>query len=418
MNEYVELYGWSYFFFLIILFLLFKRFLYSYLDPHILVIQLFAASLSFSIDSPFFLYVISSVFAFYCGMILVSSKIGRNQECAKIIDLPLLKYYSIIFFAIYVLANIYLYRDTPIPLFADNPTEEKIASFSEGSGWVRRIIFISSFLPICFSLLILFSVKKKLYVYMLLTYVAISVLMGAKSSFLHILFLLSFLYTQKKFKNESNIVFFLAVKRYTWIACLLGVGIFAFIVLKEMEAEGGIPLYSIGFRLMAAGDVMLYYKFDWIRDSFNYDFWNYIPDEINGITGMFRIVPYNEPIGYLMVKEYLGRELDTVLGPNAPFFIKGHIYFGYLGGVFFCFVVGLFYAWFRKKIFNIKVSNIFIYAFLLNIFFLLINFLKESGMFISRLFDLCIVSIPIILLSNIIVKSLNAKYNGKDSKEV
>lgn len=418
MNEYIELYGGSYIFFLIILFFLFKRFLYSYLDPHILVIQLLAASLSFSIDSPFFLYVLFAAFSFYCGMISISTKVKRCQEVGELIDVSLLKYYSIIFFIIYVFANIYLYKDTQIPLFADNPTEEKVASFSEGSGWLRRIIFVSSILPICFSLLILFSEKKKKYIFMLFAYIGISVLMGAKSSFLHIVFVLSFLYTQNSFKNKSNAMFYTIVKRYTWLAFLLGFAIFTFIVLKEADTEGGNFFYSIGFRLMAAGDVMLYYKFDWIRNSFNYNWGDFIPDEVNGITGMLRIAQYKDPIGYVMVKEYLGRELSTVLGPNAPFFIKGHIYFGYVGGIIYCFIIGLVYAWYRKKIFMMRPRNIFLYTFSLNIFFLLINFLKESGMFISRLFDLCIISIPIILISNIIINKINFKCNGKESKQV
>lgn len=408
MAEIIELYGLSYILFLVILFLLFKRFLYSLLDPHVFVIQLFAASLAFSVDSSIIYYLLASIIAFWCGMMIVSPTVKRS--CAsvqfdKIVDIPLLKTYSVLLFVIYVFANIILYRTSPIPLFTDIPTESKAAISSSGMGWIKRIIYISSFLPVCFSLLIVFSSKKKIYIVLLVLYILISVLLGAKSSFIHIIFLFSFLYTQKNFSECGNETIFQWVKRlFPYMLILVGF-IFLFIVLKESENEGGNSLLSVGYRLMAAGDVMLYYKFDWIRDSFlHYNFFDFISNELNGITGMLRITSYNEPIGYLLVKEYLGDDLDTILGPNAPFFIKGHIYWGNLGGILFSLFIGYIYAWIRKKIFLMKVSNLFVYAVWLNIFFLLINFLKESGMFLSRMFDFFLLSLPLIFISNLIVK--------------
>lgn len=408
MAEIIELYGLSYIFFLVILFLLFKRFLYSLLDPHIFVIQLFAASLAFSVDSSIIYYLLTAIAAFWCGMMMVLPTVKHLStpvQLDKIVDLPLLRTYSILLFVIYVFANFILYRTSPIPLFADTPTESKAAISSSGMGWIKRIIYISSFLPVCFSLLILFSSKKKIYIVLLVLYMLISVLLGAKSSFIHIIFLFSFLYTRKSFSECGNEAIFSWIRRLFPYMLILVIFVFLFIVLKESESEGGDSLLSVGYRLMAAGDVMLYYKFDWIRNGFlHYNVFDFISDELNGITGMFRLTSYNEPIGYLLVKEYLGDDLDTILGPNAPFFIKGHIYFGGVGGIFFSFFTGYIYAWIRKKVFLMRVSNLFVYAVWLNIFFLLINYLKESGMFLSRMFDFFLLSLPLIFISNLIIK--------------
>jgi len=191
------------------------------------------------------------------------------------------------------------------------------------------------------------------------------------------------------------------------LACLFGLFIFIFIVLKESEFEDNAPFNSILYRLMASGDVMLYYKNDWIRNAFSeYTFLDFIPDEINGITGMFRLTSYKNPIGYIMIRENLGDDLAAVLGPNTPFFIKGHIYFGYIGGIIFSYFIGFIYANFRNRVFVMRINDIFLYAIYLNIFFLMINFLKESGMFISRLFDFFLISIPIVILSKMIIISI------------
>jgi hypothetical protein len=194
---------------------------------------------------------------------------------------------------------------------------------------------------------------------------------------------------------------------------IVTVVLFLSIVIKEaeIEEEGGNPIFSIGFRLMEFGDVMIYYKTQIVRDVFaNFNFIDYFLYEFNSIFGMLKLTDYYEPMGYQMVKAFWSSSSlfdDVVLGPNTVFFIRGHIFFGYIGGIIYSFLIGILTAYFRKKIIEIRITNIFKYAIYIYFFFLIPGFLKEFNQAVGTMFDFVFYLSPIFFLSLIIKESFN-----------
>ncbi|WP_149229140.1 hypothetical protein [Flavobacterium nitrogenifigens] len=162
MEELVLRFGLYYIFFSFLLFFLFKKYLLSIFDPFLFTVLMMASSLSLSTDSYFFFYVFFSILAFTIGFRLIKLPVRNDTKIEKLIDLQLLEIFTILFFILYVVLSLYFLKLSGVPLFSDNPTEAKISRFVEGTGWMRRVFFLSNFLLICICLLLIVS-KKDLY---------------------------------------------------------------------------------------------------------------------------------------------------------------------------------------------------------------------------------------------------------------
>jgi oligosaccharide repeat unit polymerase len=372
-----------------------------------------ASSLSLSTDSYFFFYVFFSILAFTIGFRLIKLPVRSDIKIEKLIDLQLLEIFTILFFILYVVLNLYFLKLSGVPLFSDNPTEAKISRFVEGTGWMRRVFFLSNFLLICICLLLIVSKKRFLFFVMFVTYFLLSILQGSKSGALGIVAVFWYLYQQNNIWSDSVIYIKRLIKSKIKYFLIVTAVLFLSIVIKEaeIEEEGGNPLFAIGFRLMEFGDVMIYYKTQIVRDSFaNFNFIDYFLYEFNSIFGMLRLTDYYEPMGYQMVKTYWSTSSlfdDVVLGPNTVFFVRGHIFFGYIGGIIYSFLIGILTAYFRKKIIEIRITSIFRYALAVYGFFLIPAFLKEFNQAIGTMFDFVFYLGPIFFLSLIIKESFN-----------
>lgn len=407
MEELVSKFAVWYVFYVLVLLFLFRKYLYSVFDPAIFVILMMASCLALSKDSTFFYYILLACGGFYFGVVN-AGKIKRNVTSPVVkTDFMLLEFFSIGVFLLYLTANIILYKDAPIPLFSNNATQGKIAIFGAGSGWIRRVIFFSSFIPIGLSLLIILTlskVKRALYIIMLLTFIFISVLLGSKSGFLGIFYIIWLLYTQDNLWNKQNIRIRRFIKKNIKYLLIGSIFIFLMIVYNENRENLEFLVFSLGFRLMEFGDVMLYYKIPTVRQHFiGYNFLDFLSNEFNGILGMLRVATYKEPLGYLMQKFYNGGNGgDVITGPNTVFLVRGHIFFGYLGGIVYCFFIGYLFALIRKKVLQYKISNVFVYAVLLFLFFNLDGFLREFSQYFSVMFDFIIYTGALFLASLIL----------------
>jgi oligosaccharide repeat unit polymerase len=413
MEELVLRFGLYYIFFSFLLFFLFKKYLLSVFDPFLFIVLMMASSLSLSTDSNFFFYVFFSILAFTIGFRLIKLPVRCDVKIDKLVDLRLLEIFTILFFILYVSLSIYFLRLSGVPLFSDNPTEAKISRFVEGTGWIRRIFFLSNFLLICICLLIIVSKKKVLFLIMFVTYFLLSIMQGSKSGALGIVAVFWYLYKQDNLWSDSVIYIKRLIKSKMKYFLMTTAILFLSIVIKEaeIEEEGGNPIFAIGFRLMEFGDVMIYYKTQIVRDSFaNFNFVDYFLYEFNSIFGMLRLTDYYEPMGYQMVKAFWSTSSlfdDVVLGPNTVFFVRGHIFFGYIGGIIYSFLIGILTAYFRKKIIEIRITSIFRYALAVYGFFLIPAFLKEFNQAIGTMFDFVFYLGPILFLSLIIKESFN-----------
>lgn len=423
MEELVLSFGLYYLLFAVILFFLLKKYLLSVFDPFLFTILMMASSLSLSTDSTFFFYVALSISAFILGFRFVKLPVRNDTKIEKFVDLQLLETFTIIFFILYLILSIYFLKLTGIPLLSDNPTEAKISRFVEGTGWIRRIFFLSNFLLICICLLIIVSKKKILFSIMFVAYFLFSILQGSKAGALGIIAVFWYLYKQDNIWSDSFIYIKKLIKSKLKYFLLATVLLFISIVIKEaeIENEGGNPIFSIGFRLMEFGDVMLYYKMQIVRDSFeHFNFIDFILYEFNSIFGMLRLTDYYLPMGYLMVKAYWSTDTlfdDVVLGPNTVFFVRGHIFFGYIGGIIYSLIMGYLTAYLRKKIIEIKITNIFTYALAVYMFFQIPGFLKEFNQAVGSTFDFVFYLSPIFFLSLVIKESFK-KYKNNNTAAI
>jgi hypothetical protein len=293
--------------------------------------------------------------------------------------------------------------------------------FTEGTGWIRRISFLSPFLTICICLSLIVSKRKSLFVKIFIVYVFLSMLGGSKSWLIGVIAVFWYIYQQENLWSDSVLHIKILIKSKVKYFVILSLILFLVIAIKESEIEGGDPIYSIGFRLMEFGDVMLYYANEEVRNCFAHlNFIDYFLYEANGVFGMLRLTNYYEPLGYQMVKSYWNADSlfnDVVLGPNTVFFVRGHIFFGKIGGVFYSFIMGVFVACVRKKIIEMKIRNIFIYSLAVYLFFQIPGFLRESSQSVSSLFDFCFYLGPIIILSLMIKGVLLKKESFKQMIE-
>jgi oligosaccharide repeat unit polymerase len=420
MDELVLHYGPYYIFFTLILFYLFRKHLISVFDPFVFTILMMSSSLSMSVDTNFFGYIFFSILFFIIGFKIVGLPKRNCFAIDNIVDIKLLEIFTVLFFLLYFVITILMLKDSGIPLFSDNPTESKTSMFVEGTGWIRRITFLSPFLTICICLSLILSKKKKFFFIIFIVYVFLSLLGGSKSGLIGIIAIFWYLYQQDNLWSVSILYIKNLIKskvKYFFIVTLL---LFVFIAIKESAIEGVDPFFSIGFRLMEFGDVMLYYGHQEVRDFFvHLNFIDFILYEFNGIFGMLRLAPYYEPLGYQMVKAYWNTNSlfdDVVLGPNTVFFVKGHIFFGYIGGIVYSFFIGAFAAYARKRIIEMKIKNIFTFALAVYFFFQIPNFLREFSQGVSSLFDFVFYLGPIILVSLILKESLK-KVGGIDNME-
>lgn len=415
MEEAVLQYGIYYLLFTTILLVMFKKYLLSVFDPFLFVLLMLSSSLCLCVDSPIFYYVLIAIFFFYLGFKIVGVPKRSVSPIESFADLRLLKIFTFLFLGLFLIISVFIFKTAGIPLFSDNPTEAKTSSFVEGTGWIRRIIFLSGFLPVCICLLLITAKKKLFYLLIFFIYALISVLQGSKGGLILSISIFWYFYQQENIWKENNLHLKRMIRsKIKYLLAITGF-IFISIVLKESVIESENPIFSIAFRLMEFGDVMLYYKMQDVRIFFsNLNSFDFILYEFNGILGMLRLTDYYEPLGYQMVKAYWGVSSlfdDVVLGPNTVFFVRGHIFFGYVGGIIYSFIIGLFVAYLRKVIIEATVKNVFIYAFLVYTFFQIPSYLKESSQAISSLFDFVFYLGPIFILSLIINESLNKPSN-------
>ena len=415
MEERVINFGIWYIIFVIILLFLYRKYLYSIFDPAIFIVLMMASCLALSMDSDFFWYCLLACASFYIG-VFINGRIKRNTTSPiEFKDFILLEIFTIGIFFLYLLANLFLYKDANIPLFSDDPTKSKIEVFGAGSGWIRRIFFFSNFISIGFILMCLLTkskIKRYIYFSFLISFMALSILLGSKSGFLSIFYILWLFYTQTNLWGVNNIALRKFIKQKIKYVFVISILIFVIIVYRENIENPSFFWVSLGFRLMEFGDVVLYYKLPSVSDAFTkYNINDFIKNEFNGILGLLRIVEYQKPLGFLMAQEYnIGLDTEVITGPNTVFLVRGHIFFGKIGGILYSFLAGWLFSYLRLKILNYKIKNIFIYSFSIFIFFNLDGFLREFSQTLSVFFDFIIFTFPIFIISLIIYSYITPKY--------
>ena len=403
--------------FLSLYYFAYRKFLFSIFDPLFifLLTMSFTSTLIVSIVAEpkyIFLFFLSQLM-FWIGFSSVSkwsiSHISNNEFKVNPRSKHILQIITYISFLVFLISNLYMINEAGLTLLQDNPSIAKVASFSGGLGFVRRINWgLGNFLAVS-TIVCLFISKRKLpFLLILIIHMGFTMLNGSKSgliSFLTIFILISFikgLDTNKAVKNS---------KKFVPIMLVMSIGIGIFILFRQSNS---LEEASFGFatRLLYSGDVAFYYYTpDILRFYKSFGFSNYILHELNPILGMFRLTEYAEPLGSQMLNLSLSKYIDfgAVIGPNTPFYVKGHIFFGDYGTGFYGLISGGLIGYFRYKFLIIDSSKLVLKVFLLSISNIIFLYATESNLLIGQIFDTIFFLTPIVLISLIIYECLYSK---------
>lgn len=398
----------------VVYYTLYKKYIYSLFDPLLffLITQAFSTELAIIeiTENWYLINFITCQILFTSGFLLYSKSI-RNKN--RIIDsnfyisennLSALKIFCYIGFLIIIAGNMLFFFQKGIILFSDDPSMSKVTDFEGGMGFVKRINW--GLLPLIslISIFLLIYLKELKFILILLSLVLITISGGGKGTILIYLYIVSIL---GLFNNLSKINYYKYLGKFKIPIGLVGI-LIAFYIFSTKSEDFEKTIIAAGIRFLYFGDIILYYyQSDSVKHFQQLGIIDFLSREFNSILGLLRLTEYTNPIGYEMVIYSLTSEqLNTITGPNAPFYVKGHIFFGAYGALIYSFFVGGFVGYIRKLLFSLnnQKKN---YIHVLILIFLNVNifgFPQDSALFISIVFDTLLFSIIPIIISFIIVK--------------
>lgn len=387
-------------------FLLYKSYIYSFVDP----IFLFTIATAFS--SVLVIEVVREVadvvhfflcqFAVLIGFRLYyrnKSKENSPQLFSNLgehfSDKKLLEWATLFLFILYVSANLFIAYSKGFTLLSSAPTEAKVANFQNGFGIIRKINWgVGTFL--CSSLIFLYLLRKNKVYLVLLSIISFFIILdGSKSSLLRVAIAAGLIFYHPLFETERATL--VNLKKYS---VLFTGALFAVIFTVLLKENDGIDEAAIAFlrRLLYGGDVVLFYYNPVNLDFFeDFNLVDYLVRFVNPISGFFRIQPYQEALGNVMIENIRppGVTLDVIVGPNTPFYVEGRIFFGYFGGIIYSALIGYSYAAVRNFYFSISKSNAFFFVLMASIAQLLAGLLVDVNLTITQTFDLLFFSLPV-----------------------
>lgn len=384
-------------FFCCIYFALYKKYISSFFDPlTYFVFNLSTASVLIvqrGITSSWLNILQFFLFQFFFWVGFSRIKVNFKKKVSIIYsknDIVLMEYLTFTLFAVYLIANIYFFATVGAPIFASDPTIAKVDSYAGGLGFVRRINWgVANFLSCSALVLSLVGRYKRSFFVILMVQIVFSATSGSKGgSFLAFIFLIALISNRRELSRLPQFSKYKRMIKYMFISGVL-IGI---VVLFAKYGDVNKSVFALIHRVMMAGDSIIYYYHPDVIESFRHNgLWEFILHEVNPILGFFRLAEYEYPLGYQMVVRYLAtystEELATVLGPNSPFYVEGHIYFGSIAGLGYSFLMGYLVSYVRKKYFNSDKLNIISFVFLFNLTSLILTIPQDSTFFIIQFFD-------------------------------
>lgn len=399
----------------VVLYFIYRKQIFSFFDPLLFYIltQSFSIELGFiEITGLGYLtsFLLCQVF-FAFGFNYVAKNICNNN----VIDDSMLSfgkseykfwiYFTVFGFVIVTLANLYLISVQGIILFSDDPTTGKVAAFEGGGGIgaVRRINWGLLNLVNLSTVFIYVKTRNRFFLIMLFVLILISVSGGAKSSLLVYIVLLAIL---GQFKSIGQTRIFKKIDKIKIPLIVAGLSLSVFIIGANTAGLSD-SILGLGIRFLYFGDILFYYyNDDAVRHFQQLGFIDFLNYELNPFLGIFRIVPYLSPLSFEMVKYSFSHNevLEVVTGPNLPYYVKGHIFFGKFGALIYCFLVGAFIAYVRNQLFK-KQSSYSKYLLIIFINISIFSFAQDSALTLSIFFDTLIFSLAPILFALMFVYS-------------
>jgi len=392
-----------------LLYLLFRRQIFSVFDPllYFIITQAFSIELGLlQITDPLYLSAfLGFQLAFALGFNLVAKKTRAldmiDDEHLAITDneYKFWVYFTIIGFVVVLIANLYLFKVQGIILLSEDPTKGKVSAFEGGGGIgaIRRINWGLLNLINLSTIFLYIKTKKAMFLFMLIVLILISVSGGSKSSLLVYVSILALLGQMKTIAASDA---FQSINRLKVPLLVFGL-VLSVAIIGANAGSLNDSILGLGIRFLYFGDIIFYYyNLDAVAHFQKLGVIDFLNYEFNPILGILRIAPYLTPLSYeLVLHSFASNEvLDTVTGPNIPYYVKGHIFFGSYGGAIYSLLVGMLIAFTRNLLFT-KHGSYSFYLLLVFVNIFIFSYAQDSSLMFSYLTDTFIFSIGPALLA-------------------
>ncbi len=344
---------------------LFRRYFLSIFDP--LIYSLFFSSIGFStvvfmylnanINTYYFLVYIFTQFAFFAGILLFKPiKFYTNTHQVSFFNntssMLVIKYFYLLFSLILIFFQILIYAYKGIPILLESRLNVigddllfKIFNRLKDSIYIPIVLLTYYFV---------FSSKykkNKLYSKIVLVFFIISsILNGAKAAFISLL-LIYFVFALYMTKNNEYI-HLCKLKKYTLRLFLFA--IIGAIIVVNFSGDSKDSISFIIYRILISGDA-------YFMSLPNNVIENFVSTQ-NWFTNLFASPLYMaglidesqipKPLGFLIMEYHHG--INLFKGPNPRHNIFGYVYIGYIGGLFFSFIIGMTLGFVRNYIYKIS----------------------------------------------------------------
>lgn len=409
---------------LVVYVLLYFKFIYSVVDPLFVFVftTAFASVLAIQIipDLSDILHFFGCQLALWFGFVVAYTRInkldciGISKQSYLFRDQSLLRWITYILLAAYIFSNLIIGYVKGFALLSDAPTEAKIANFQQGFGLFRKINWSTGTFTSTSLIFLYLLQRKKIDFILLLVITFFTVLEGSKSALLQIIISAGIVFYHPAFADQQTIL--RRFQRYIPVLLVGVMGVFVGVLLKENEGYEGAFFALIRRLLYSADSVLYYYQPANITFFENYSFGDYLARIANPILGFFRIQPYIEAPGNLMVDNLRapGSVAGVTVGPNAPFYIEGRIYFTFWAAFPYSFLVGYAYARLRVYYFSLTQSTAFYFVYMGAFIHLASSIIIDTNLAITQLFDLTFfVLVPYVFISLVLTKKLKIRLSKK-----
>jgi oligosaccharide repeat unit polymerase len=242
-----------------------------------------------------------------------------------------------------------------LPIFAENPEEMKVDVNTEGFGIITR--FLGSFVSLSISTSFLLAAKKvygnRQLVQSLVAPLIVLFSSGSKGSLIVLLVSYTacqaYLYGTDSSHRAQRPVKFLVLS----VIAIVGYALLILIMRGTNESQSdpfGYALSTFGLRLLAYSDGVFYYFLNDLDKIIQFNpleyFWDYL---IAPLLALLRVINYPISLGLRISGEMFGAEK---FGPNPTMFVEGFAYFGSVGGILYCALIGILFSLLRGNAFN------------------------------------------------------------------
>jgi oligosaccharide repeat unit polymerase len=413
----------------VIYFIIYRKYIYSILDPlalHIIMsasassVVLFLFQISLIKEYYFYSFMFTQL-SFVAGFMLTKpisyrTLIKENNKSTLIYDVST-KYLYLLSLILYLFSILTTYYINGIPLFM----ESRLEAFSGGSGFgiFGRIIPITTIIILSIAFYNIFFIKKRTYIvdkFVILTVIINAIFSGSKSEILYIFFVLFFvIFFNYQSSSDKIIVIKKRFERLKWYLLLFSIVVVLLIINIQVSLKYGAdntmnPLFVLLMRLINSGDIFFeVYPNDYINYASTA---NGLEALFSPILGTFRLMTWGElpdSIG-LQIHQML-YQTDLIEGPNTRHNIFGLFYFGPYVSIIFSFILGYLISYFRNKFyFKVRKSLNGMIVYIL-IAINILAFEVDPVMTVSNLTSIVIIFIPLYFISKVL------KYNQNKQKE-